>query len=82
MSRSGSVIFAGVLPFLIHLGHASRRWKREWLGGVARRVFHGMHPHVVDRGSRRCPDGQRPHPKVCFRGWRGDLCRGCHSSRS
>ncbi|MBF0273349.1 MAG: hypothetical protein HQL98_14970 [Magnetococcales bacterium] len=72
--------FLRALPFLVHLALASRRWKREVLGGMAR-VSQSRHPHVVDRGSRRCPDGQRPHPAVCFRGWRGDLCQGCVSSR-
>ncbi|NGZ04745.1 MAG: hypothetical protein G8237_00130 [Magnetococcales bacterium] len=66
-------------PAIARLVLASRRWKRDVWGGMARRIHQGLHDHVIP-GTRRCPDGQHPHPTVCHRGWRGDLCQGCISA--
>ncbi|MEO5331205.1 MAG: hypothetical protein H7839_04215 [Magnetococcus sp. YQC-5] len=54
----------------------SKRWHSHLLRGGLRGLRSGRLTTFV-RGTRRCPDGQQPHPSVCLRGWRGDVCHGC-----
>lgn len=77
--KNRSLNLVAATPALARIVLASRRWKRDVWGGMARRVHHGLHAHVAF-GTRRCPDGQHPHPTVCHREWRGDLCQGCLSA--
>ncbi|MBF0341141.1 MAG: hypothetical protein HQL95_09305 [Magnetococcales bacterium] len=76
LPKAGPVSLLAALPYMARIAMLSRRWKRELQGGVSRTLHLGGHSHAV-KGSRRCPDGQRPHPSVCHRGWRGEVCQGC-----
>ncbi|MBF0427673.1 MAG: hypothetical protein HQL94_02010 [Magnetococcales bacterium] len=64
------------MPYMAKLAIVSKRWKREVFGSTLLNLQPGSQSVLV-RGTRECPDGQKPHPTVCHRGWRGDLCHGC-----
>ncbi|MBF0127333.1 MAG: hypothetical protein HQM02_09000 [Magnetococcales bacterium] len=80
LPRAGGIGLLAALPHMAKLALISKRWRSEVLGGVIRTLRSGAQQNFV-RGTRRCPDGQKPHPSVCQRGWRGDLCQGCVAFR-
>ncbi|MBF0626902.1 MAG: hypothetical protein HQL91_01635 [Magnetococcales bacterium] len=80
LPKRGPMSLLAALPHMAGLALATRRWKRDVLNGVLHRMQQSIYAHPV-LGARRCPDGQRPHPSVCHRGWRGELCQGCRSGR-
>lgn len=68
------------LAFPTKLALISKRCQNTVVAG-ALWSLHQVGLPVFARATRRCPDGHKPHLSVCYRGWRGDVCRGCSGFR-